>query len=299
MSDLPVIGFVGLGNMGLPMAKNLVKANYEVYGFDVNEKAQQDFLAGGGQVGNSVAELANKVDVMITSLPSPAIVESVFLKADGILANARSGLLVIDTSTVTPRLNQQLSQACAENGAGYLAAPISGGVIGAENQTLTIMVGGPLALHETALPIFGILGKNIFHIGEKPDSGTVVKLINNLMIGFYTSAVSEAVTLADEMGVDLDMLFDILNVSYGQSRIYERNYKSFIAKNDFNPGFTVNLLLKDLRIAQAMAEQSNISLPISTQLIRIYEDTQQAGYGEQDMAALYSFIQESKRKIEV
>lgn len=119
------------------------------------------------------------------------------------------------------------------------------------------------------------------------------------MIGFYTSAVSEAVTLADEMGVDLDMLFDILNVSYGQSRIYERNYKSFIAKNDFNPGFTVNLLLKDLRIAQAMAEQSNISLPISTQLIRIYEDTQQAGYGEQDMAALYSFIQESKRKIEV
>jgi len=294
MSNLPVIGVIGLGNMGLPMAKNLLDANCKVFGFDVNKSAEEKFKAHGGQVAASVAELAGKAEVVITSLPSPEVVEDVFLRPDGIIENASAGLIAVDTSTVTPRLNEQLSDACRKKGIGYLAAPVSGGVIGAENRTLTIMVGGPAELYRKVLPIFEILGRNIFHLGENPASGTAVKLINNLMIGFYTSAVSEALTLAGQMGVDLDRLFEVLNVSYGQSRIYERNYKSFIAKNDFAPHFSLNLLLKDLRIAQTMAEQSGIFLPITTELIGVYEKAGQAGFGGQDMAALYSYIQQIK-----
>ncbi len=121
---------------------------------------------------------------------------------------------------------------------------MSGGVIGAENRTLTFMVGGSKEVYEKTESIMGVLGANIFHVSEQIDSGTTVKLINNLLIGFYTAGVSEALTLAKKNNMDLDKMFDILNVSYGQSRIYERNYKSFIAPENYEPGFTVNLLKK-------------------------------------------------------
>lgn len=298
MADTPVIGIIGLGNMGMPMATNLVQAGYEVYGFDVNAKAELEFAAVGGKTGLTVAEVVQKTDVILTSLPSPDIVESVFTGLDGILEHARAGQTVVDTSTVTPQLNERLARASQAKGIGYLAAPVSGGGVGAKNRTLTIMVGGPKELYDSVYPVFMALGQNIFHVGERVDSGTAVKLINNLLIGFYTSAVSEGVALAKQMGLDLDLLFDILNVSYGQSRIYERNYKSFIAPNDFAPHFSLNLLLKDLRIAQEMAQQSGLSLPITAELLAIYEQSQEAGFGEQDMAALYAYICQSQSAVQ-
>ncbi|EJL43767.1 NAD(P)-dependent oxidoreductase [Brevibacillus agri] len=298
MADTPVIGIIGLGNMGMPMATNLVQAGYEVYGFDVNAKAELEFAAVGGKTGLTVEEVVQKTDVILTSLPSPDIVESVFTGLDGILEHARAGQTVVDTSTVTPQLNERLARASQAKGIGYLAAPVSGGVVGAKNRTLTIMVGGPKELYDSVYPVFMALGQNIFHVGERVDSGTAVKLINNLLIGFYTSAVSEGVALAKQMGLDLDLLFDILNVSYGQSRIYERNYKSFIAPNDFAPHFSLNLLLKDLRIAQEMAQQSGLSLPITAELLAIYEQSQEAGFGEQDMAALYAYICQSQSAVQ-
>jgi 3-hydroxyisobutyrate dehydrogenase len=298
MSSLPVIGMIGLGNMGMPMSKNLLGSGYAVYGFDVNPDAEKEFAAAGGVAGLTIEEVVKQTEVVLTSLPSPGIVESVYTGAGGILEHARAGQILVDTSTVTPGLNERLAVACAGKGVGYLAAPVSGGVIGAKNRTLTIMVGGPKNLYDQMQPIFAALGQNIFHVGARVDSGTAVKLINNLLIGFYTSAVSEGVTLAAQMGLDLDQLFEILNVSYGQSRIYERNYKSFIATNDFAPHFSLNLLLKDLKIAQEMAHQAGLDLPITAELISLYEKSQQAGFGEQDMAALYSYVQAAQRKIQ-
>ncbi len=298
MSSLPVIGMIGLGNMGMPMSKNLLGSGYAVYGFDVNPDAEKEFAAAGGVAGLTIEEVVKQTEVVLTSLPSPGIVESVYTGAGGILEHARAGQILMDTSTVTPGLNERLAVACAGKGVGYLAAPVSGGVIGAKNRTLTIMVGGPKNLFDQMQPIFAALGQNIFHVGARVDSGTAVKLINNLLIGFYTSAVSEGVTLAAQMGLDLDQLFEILNVSYGQSRIYERNYKSFIATNDFAPHFSLNLLLKDLKIAQEMAHQAGLDLPITAELISLYEKSQQAGFGEQDMAALYSYVQAAQRKIQ-
>ncbi|MGG4267481.1 NAD(P)-dependent oxidoreductase [Peribacillus simplex] len=280
------IGFIGLGNMGLPMAENLISHDYIVYGFDINPTAIVKFQEIGGHVCQSIKEVLQHADVIFISLPSPAIVEMTFFE-EGIIKYGADNLIIIDTSTVTPELNRRVFTACQKNNLRYLGSPVSGGVIGAVNATLTFMVGGPKVYFDEVQPLLNILGKNLFHVGENPESGTVIKLINNLMIGFYTQAVGEALTLGENMGLDHERMFEILNVSYGQSRIYERNYKEYIADNNFEPGFTTNLLLKDLKIAKQMAEECEIKLPIGDHLVDWYTQAAIEGYGEYDMSAVY------------
>lgn len=296
MGEQKAIGFIGLGNMGLPMSKGLVEAGFTVYGSDVSKKAEDTFQKAGGQTGLSQQAISRKSDIIMTSLPSPEIVEKVYLGDDGIIAHAQSDLLLVDLSTVSPQVNEKIANAARQKGLGYLGAPVSGGVIGAENQTLTVMVGGDESLHEQACPVFDVIGGNVFHVGDAPGAGTVVKLINNLYIGFYTQAVSEALTLADHAGVDHQTLFDILKVSYGQSRIYERNYESFIAQNEYEPGFTIKLLLKDLGLGQQMANESDLYLPIMEQLIPMYQKAADSGYAENDMASMYLMIKDQVQK---
>ncbi|ASL64959.1 TPA: NAD(P)-dependent oxidoreductase [Bacillus thuringiensis] len=286
------IGFIGLGNMGLPMSKNLAKSGYTVYGVDLNKEAEASFEKEGGIIGLSISKLAETCDVVFTSLPSPRAVEAVYFGAEGLFENGHSNVVFIDTSTVSPQLNKQLEETAKEKKVNFLAAPVSGGVIGAENRTLTFMVGGSKEVYEKTESIMGVLGANIFHVSEQIDSGTTVKLINNLLIGFYTAGVSEALTLAKKNNMDLDKMFDILNVSYGQSRIYERNFKSFIAPENYEPGFTVNLLKKDLGFAVDLAKESELHLPVSEMLLNVYDEASQAGYGENDMAALYKKVSE-------
>ncbi|WIY63291.1 NAD(P)-dependent oxidoreductase [Bacillus arachidis] len=286
------IGFIGLGNMGLPMSKNLVKSNYMVYGVDLNKDAEASFEKEGGIIGLSIAKLAETCDLIFTSLPSPRAVEAVYFGEEGLIENSHSNIVLVDTSTVAPQLNKRLADAANDKKVDFLAAPVSGGVIGAENRTLTFMVGGPKAVYEKGLSVMEVLGANIFHVSEQIDSGTTVKLINNLLIGFYTAGVSEALTLAKKNNMDLDKMFDILNVSYGQSRIYERNYKSFIAPENYEPGFTVNLLKKDLGFAVDLAKESELHLPVSEMLLNLYDEADKAGYGEKDMAALYQKVSE-------
>jgi len=286
------IGFIGLGNMGLPMSKNLVKSNYTVYGVDLNKDAEASFEKEGGIIGLSIAKLAETCDLIFTSLPSPRAVEAVYFGEEGLIVNSHSNIVLVDTSTVAPQLNKRLADATNDKKVDFLAAPVSGGVIGAENRTLTFMVGGSKEVYEKGLSVMEVLGANIFHVSEQIDSGTTVKLINNLLIGFYTAGVSEALTLAKKNNMDLDKMFDILNVSYGQSRIYERNYKSFIAPENYEPGFTVNLLKKDLGFAVDLAKESELHLPVSEMLLNLYDEADKAGYGEKDMAALYQKVSE-------
>ncbi|QWI72953.1 NAD(P)-dependent oxidoreductase (plasmid) [Bacillus mycoides] len=281
------IGFIGLGNMGLPMAKNLVHSHYSVYGVDLNKEAEASFEQEGGVIGLSIAKLAQTCDVIFTSLPSPKAVEAVYFGEEGLIENSQPNVMLIDISTMTPQLNKKLAKAAKDRKIGFLAAPISGGVIGAENRTLTFMVGGPRKVYMKVLPVMEVLGENIFYVSEEIDSGTIVKLTNNLLIGFYTAGVSEALTLAKKNNMDLDKLFDILNVSYGQSKIYERHYKSFIATENYEPGFTVNLLKKDLGFAVDLAKENELHLPISEMLLNLYDEVSKDGYGEKDMAVLY------------
>lgn len=285
------IGFIGLGNMGLPMATGLLKEGYGVIGYDISESTLVAFKKQGGEISTSIANVIAASDVIMTSLPSVKAVEDVYLGEDGLIENGDHTKIFIDTSTVSPELNQKLEEACHKQEIPFIAAPVSGGVIGAEKQTLTVMVGGKREVYEQALPIFKIIGENIFHVNEQIDSGTTVKIINNLLIGFYTAGVSEALHIANKKNIDLDDLFSMLNVSYGQSRIYERNYKTFIANNDYKPGFSLKLLRKDLEFAMDVAEKNQLDLPISQKLLSLYKEVEKEGFGDKDMAVLYERVQ--------
>jgi 3-hydroxyisobutyrate dehydrogenase len=291
------IGFIGLGNMGLPMSQNLLLSNFTVYGMDLNKEAELSFLKSGGTVGVSLDEMVERCDVILTSLPSTNAVEEIFLGEKGLVNISGPSVMLIDTSTVAPELNSRIEEAAKKKGVEFLAAPVSGGVVGAVNRTLTFMVGGVRSAFDKALPVFNAMGENIFHVSEKIDSGTNTKLINNLLIGFYTAGVSEALHLAKNSDLDLEKLFEMLNVSYGQSRIYERNYKSFIADDTYEPGFSLKLLRKDLGFALGLAEKNNVELPVSKILFDLYEEAEKNGYGEKDMSILYKKISEKTTTI--
>ncbi|MCY8959235.1 NAD(P)-dependent oxidoreductase [Bacillus atrophaeus] len=291
------IGFIGLGNMGLPMSQNLLLSDFTVYGMDLNKEAEISFHQAGGTIGISVEKMVELCDVILTSLPSSNAAEKVFLGEKGLVSLAEPGILLIDTSTVAPELNQRIEEAARNKGVAFLAAPVSGGVIGAVNRTLTFMVGGAKSAFDETMPVFKAMGENIFHVNENIDSGTNTKLINNLLIGFYTAGVSEALHLAKINNLDLDQLFEMLNVSYGQSRIYERNYKSFIADDHYEPGFSLKLLLKDLGFALDLAKKNKVDLPVSKILFDLYEEAERNGYGEKDMSVLYKKISEQTTTI--
>ncbi|QPQ37146.1 NAD(P)-dependent oxidoreductase [Lysinibacillus sp. JNUCC-52] len=286
------LGFIGLGNMGLPMSINLLRAGYEVYGFDTNTKAMEQFIAEGGIGLSTTKELAQHSNVIMTSLPTPQVVEHVFTSEEGILQNAQQGSLLIDFSTVNPELNDELYKKAQSFDLRYLGAPVSGGVIGAINATLTIMVGGEEKDYQSGEKIFGIVGKNIYHLGTSPSIGTRIKLLNNLMIGFYTQAVAETIVLGEKMGISANTLYEVLSNSYGQSRIYERNYLEYMKNENYEPGFSTNLLLKDLRLAKNMADEAGVPLRIGEQLVHLYNDIAAEGYGENDMSAAYLSLKE-------
>jgi len=291
------LGFIGLGNMGLPMSVNLLKAGYKVYGFDINSQAIEQFKKEGGVGLATAKEVAEQSDIIMTSLPTPQVVELVYRSEQGILHHAKKGSLLIDFSTVNPELNDSLHKDAQSLGLSYLGAPVSGGVIGAINATLTIMVGGKEEDYQTGSEIFRIVGKNIYHLGTTPSVGTRIKLLNNLMIGFYTEAVAETIVLGEKMGIHADTLYDVLSNSYGQSRIYERNYLEYMKNDSYQPGFSTNLLLKDLKLAKNMADEAGVPLRIGEKLVDLYSDISQQGYGEDDMSATYLSLKE-KCKIE-
>ncbi|KWW16595.1 3-hydroxyisobutyrate dehydrogenase [Peribacillus simplex] len=291
------IGFIGLGNMGLPMSQSLLLSNFTVYGMDLNKEAEMSFHQSGGTIGVSIETMVKQCDVILTSLPSSQAVEEVFLGEKGLVYLVDSAVMLIDTSTVAPELNIRIEEAAKKKDVDFLAAPVSGGVIGAVNRTLTFMVGGSKNVFDKARPLFDAMGENIFHVNDQIDSGTNTKLINNLLIGFYTAGVSEALHLAKNSNLDLERLFEMLNVSYGQSRIYERNYKSFIANDNYEPGFALELLRKDLGFALGLAAKNDLELPLSKILFDLYEEAVENGYGDKDMSILYKKISEQATKI--
>jgi len=281
------LGFIGLGNMGMPMTKNLIDAGYEVYGMDVNEESLKTFEAQGGKVAQTTEELVAQTTFIMTSLPTPKIVEAIYCGEQGLIETAREGTLLIDFSTVNPSLNDELADKCNAKGLKYLGAPVSGGVIGAVQATLTIMVGGDEKAYERAKPVFDVLGQNIFLLGDRSSVGTRIKLLNNLMIGFYTKGVAEMIVLAESVGLSPDKVYEILNVSYGQSKIYTRNYAEYMKNDDFKPGFSIDLLLKDMRLAQEMATEGKVDLTFTNQLIENYDKISKEGYGHLDISATY------------
>lgn len=284
------LGFIGLGHMGLPMARNLLKTGMEVYGLNRSKGAEQRFVEAGGRAGGSIAGLTREADVVMTCLPMPQDVEAVYLGDNGIVQHGREGQVLIDFSTVSPGVVRKVAAAAERKGMAFLDAPVSGGTVGAETATLSIMVGGKPEAFARVKPVLEALGQNIYHVGEV-GSGTIVKLINQLMVGIHTQAASEALVLGQQLGVDSDTLFPILNASFAQSRILERHYVQYVAKGRFEAGFAIKLLHKDLSLVNQMADEQQVELALGRQALSLLSEASQTELAGKDMSAMFLYQQ--------
>jgi 3-hydroxyisobutyrate dehydrogenase len=285
------LAFIGLGNMGFPMSRNLVNAGYSVYGVNRSKQRENEFEKIGGFVGKTIKELANEMDVIMTCLPLPSDVEDVYLGEEGLITHGRENLVLIDFSTVSPNLNKKINNKAKVKKIEFLDAPISGGTIGANAGTLSIMVGGEKTTFDKVLPVFDILGENVYHVGDV-GSGSSIKLLNQYMVSVHSQAVSEAFVLAEKAGINLELLHEILSVSYAQSKILTRHYTDFISVNNYQPGFELGLLHKDVTIVNEMAETYNVDLALGDKVVTQLSEALEAGLSKEDMSAMIKLVRE-------
>lgn len=277
------VGFVGLGTMGLPMTKNLLKAGFEVWVLSRSRGPIEAAISLGAKEATNASDLASKVDVVLTCLPMPDSVEEIYFGENGILAGAHKDLILADHSTVSPELNKRIAQAAKERGIEFLDAPISGGPMGADAGTLTIMCGGTQNVFDRAYPVFAAMGRKIVLVGPT-GSGSVAKLINNLLVGVHTSALSEAFVLGEKAGIDAHLLHEILKVSTGHSFMIDRTI-DLIQDRDFAQRFSINLLYKDMKLATDLAEQLEVPLRLGKVSEEMIGRAQAEGHGGEDIAA--------------
>jgi 3-hydroxyisobutyrate dehydrogenase len=299
---MATIGFIGLGNMGSPMAANLVKAGHLVTGFDLISKAVESLAAKGGTGAASPHAAAAGSEIVITMLPAGPQVRSVYLGAEGLLAHARKDALLIDCSTIDVETARAVAAAAAEAGFDMLDAPVSGGVSGAEAATLTFMVGGEEEVFSRARPILEAMGRTIVHAGPA-GNGQAAKICNNMMLGVSMIAVCEAFSLAERLGLEAQTLFDISAKSSGQCWALTSYcpvpgpVPASPANREYAPGFTVAMMLKDLRLAQQAAGASAAPTPLGAAAANLYQLFVDEGTGHLDFSAIYRFIRKPEVKI--
>lgn len=289
------IGFIGLGNMGLPMAQNLIKAGHQVEGVDVTTVATDKLKAAGGAVAETAKIAASRADVVITMLPAGAHVREVYLGAGGIIENANEGTLLIDCSTIDVASARAVSAAAEARGLLMLDAPVSGGVGGAAAGTLTFMVGGSERAFERALSILEKMGKTIVHAGGA-GNGQAAKICNNMILGVSMIAVSEAFVLAEKLGLDKQKLFDIASKSSGSCWSMV-NYcpvpgpvPTSPANRDYQAGFTAAMMLKDLALAQEAANTAGATTPMGAEAAALYRLFVGQGAGPKDFSGIVQFL---------
>jgi 3-hydroxyisobutyrate dehydrogenase len=291
------IGFIGLGNMGLPMSLNLRKAGHSVAGFDVSAAAVGKLVAGGGTAADAIKAAASNVDAVITMLPSGSEVREVYLKA-GVLDAITPDTLLIDCSTIDVDSARQVSAVAREKGLAMLDAPVSGGVAGAQAATLTFMVGGTEQAFARAKPLLEAMGKTIVHAGPS-GNGQAAKICNNMVLGISMIAVSEAFVLAERLGLDAQKLFEISSKSSGQCWSLTSYcpvpgpVPTSPANRDYQPGFTAAMMLKDLRLAQEAARSAGASTPLGAEAAALYGLYVGNGFGGRDFSGIIRFLRGS------
>jgi 2-hydroxy-3-oxopropionate reductase len=284
MAPKYTVGFIGLGIMGSPMAVHLVDAGHDVIGFDVVPDSLKAFAEAGGTAAASVADAVTGAEIVITMLPDHPHVESVVLGEDGVLANAKDGLLLVDMSTIRPESSLAIAQAAKAKGVRVLDAPVSGGEAGAKNAALSIMVGGEEADFAAAKPFFDVLGKTVVHVGPH-GAGQVVKAANQLVVGGTYALVAEAIVLLEASGVDAKTGLDVLAGGLAASRILDLKRETMVARQ-FAPGFRIDLHHKDMGIALAAARQADVSLPVTGLVAQLVAAARAMGHGSLDHSAL-------------
>jgi 3-hydroxyisobutyrate dehydrogenase len=292
------VGFVGTGTMGQPMVANLLKKSFAVIAYDIVPAALEAAVKLGATGGGSPAEVARQCDLVVTMLPSSGHAETAYLGAGGIAEGAAKGRLCVDMSTIDPNTSRRLAATLAERGIRFLDAPVSGGVPGATEATLAIMVGGEARDLDEARPALAAMGANIIHVGPV-GAGEVAKICNNLIAGVAMIAVSEAFRIAEGFGVDPRVLTDVISKSSGATWAMQHGHPvpGMVAKSaanrDYAPGFMTDLMAKDLGLAVEAARALRVPVfvaPAAQQLLRLASSH---GYGRKDFSVVYAFLKRS------
>jgi 3-hydroxyisobutyrate dehydrogenase len=296
------IGFIGLGHMGAPMARNLLKAGHQVTVFDLSADAVSQLVAAGASSATSIAALASSgIELIITMLPAAAHVSRVYLGEDGILAHVPAGVLLIDSSTIDPHTARHVEAAANKHGNPMVDAPVSGGTAGAEGGTLTFMVGSDEATFAIVQPILAHMGKNIVHCGGA-GNGQVAKVANNLLLGITMVGLSEAMNLGVALGMDPKVLSQVINTSSGRcwsSEVYHP-YPGVMdnvpASRGYSGGFGSDLMLKDLGLATESAKLAKQPLMMGALAQQLYQTFSSQGHGGLDFSAILKLYQGTPTK---
>ncbi|TMC60450.1 MAG: 2-hydroxy-3-oxopropionate reductase [Chloroflexi bacterium] len=287
---LPTVGFIGLGIMGKPMARNLMKAGYPLVVHNRSQGAVAELSKEGASAAGSPQEVAAHSEVVILMLPDSPDVELVMTGERGVFAGIRRGGLIIDMSTILPVVARRLAKEAEAKAVDMLDAPVSGGEAGAINATLSIMVGGSEDAFKRALPIFQALGKNIVHIGDA-GAGQVTKAANQVVVGLTIAAVSEALVLAAKAGVDPAKVRQALLGGFAQSKILDAHGQKMLDRN-FKPGFRIRLHEKDLSIALATGKEYGVPLLLTGVVDQMMNSMKANGNGELDHAGLVTLVEQ-------
>ncbi|KAB0485562.1 3-hydroxyisobutyrate dehydrogenase [Pseudomonas psychrophila] len=285
------IAFIGLGNMGAPMARNLLKAGHSLNLFDLNKDILAELAALGGHVSASPREAAQGTELVITMLPAAAHVRSVWLGEDGVLAGIGAGVPAVDCSTIDPQTAREVAAAAAKQGVQMADAPVSGGTGGAQAGTLTFMVGASRELFDTLHPVLAQMGRNIVHCGDV-GTGQVAKICNNLLLGISMVGVSEAMALGAALGIDSEVLAGVINSSTGRcwsSEVYNPwpgIVETAPASRGYTGGFGAELMLKDLGLATEAARQAHQPVVMGAVAQQLYQAMSLRGEGGKDFSAI-------------
>jgi 2-hydroxy-3-oxopropionate reductase len=284
------IGFIGLGIMGRPMAKNLLKAGYPLVVHSRSQAPVQELVATGAKSAGSPRDVAAQVDVLITMLPNSPDVERVALGKDGVIEGARRDLLFVDMSTISPLVSQSVGKAMSGRGVRMLDAPVSGGEKGAIDAALSIMVGGEPADFDAALPIFQALGKTITHLGPL-GAGGFTKLANQIIVAVNLTALGEALTLARKAGLDRALTLKALGGGLAGSRCLDQKTSNYVS-GTYNPGFKIDLHFKDLGLIMESSRALGVPLPATAVVQELFNALRVKGKGGLDHSAVITLLEE-------
>jgi len=289
------IAFIGLGNMGLPMCRNLLKAGHTVTGFDLQEAYRARLVEAGGKAADSIADAVQQADIVISMVPTGQHVRTVYEGEGGVLENARPGTLLIDSSTIDVESSRAVHQAASAAGFPMVDAPVSGAVPAAEAATLIFMVGGSAEAFEQALPVLKCMGSSHVHVGEA-GGGQAMKICNNMMAGMSMVALSEVLTLAERLGLDYQTVYDVMTKASGNCWALQSYcpvpgpVPASPANRDYAPGFAMAMMLKDMKLSQSTAAGVSAITPIAAQTAALYQATVDEGHGDKDFSFIFNIV---------
>ncbi len=285
------VGFIGLGVMGFQMSKRLLNSGYDLIVHDVDPKPVNALVELGAKKADSSKEAAQESDILFSMLPKPQITETVMLGKGGAAEGFRVGSIYVDMSTSNPLLTKEISQALKEKDVEMLDAPVSGGMKGAAEGTLTIMVGGDREVFERVKPLFGSMGKDVYFVGEI-GAGHTMKLVNNMLFAVVMAATSEAMVFGRKNGIDLSILREVINNSSGRSYATDVKLRDFVLPRNFAPGFAVDLQIKDLDLALQLGKEAGIPVVLATLVRQMYQTLAMKGCGGMDTSIIFTFFEE-------